>query len=201
MLLYFPQMLNVSRTPTVICQMSSLSINVSYTLFPLLFLASIFLHATYYLEISLLLMSFYSTSARNNLFLHSLIICLLLFLISTPSFSLHFPKPPISVCVQSLFVSFPDPLSLSLLLYPTQLSVTAGHLVHLSLFSHPFTSISFPFPTVNQAGIADSPCCVSAFEESKKKGALAGIQKISVFCQERRYTPEALISKTEATQS
>lgn len=102
------------------------------------------------------------------------LICLLLPLISTPAISLHLPEPPISVCVQSFFASLPAPLF--------SLSLSLSHPVpHNLCFCHRWPSCRslllfppshfhfFPFPTVNQPSIADSPCCVSAFEESEKE--------------------------------
>lgn len=57
-------MSDVSRAPTVICQRCLHSPWLSPI--PLLFLPFIFLPATYYLQISLLLISFYSISACDN---------------------------------------------------------------------------------------------------------------------------------------
>lgn len=193
-------MSDVSRAPTVICQNGLHSPSLSYILYLLLFLASIFLPAIYYFEIALILISFYSM-VPVTIFPHSLFssIVFVSHLSSTTSYlnSCYFPPTQISVCVlkNSTSLSPSHPLLLSDTTY-----VTAGHLVDLAFIPHPLTSILIHFPKVNHW--VRPLLCVCLCRKGGEI-ALAGIGEISVFCRERPYTPKAphCISKqAEATQ-
>lgn len=143
-------MSDVSRALTVICQRCLHSPSLSYILYPLLFLASIFPAATYYLQISLFLISFYSISVSDNSSCSFLNLCICVSFVFYVCY-VALLESPVSVCVRCLFASLPAPLfflslspSLSAMSHTTYVSVSTNHL-DLFFFSHHFTFMSFPF--------------------------------------------------------
>lgn len=93
--------------------------------------------ASYYLQISPHLISFYSISTMTivSRLVSARLTCLILPLISTPALSLHLPDNS-NLCLRHYSLSIP------LSSQTTCDTITAGHLVHLS-FCHAFTFTSF----------------------------------------------------------
>lgn len=157
--LCFPQMSDVSRALTVICPRCLHSPSLLIYSIPLLFLASIFLAATYYLQISLFLISFYSISVCDNFSYSFINLCLC---VSFVFYSLLLQRllfSSISQCLQSLFVS-----NVFLRYYQPHFSFSLSfcHVPHNLCFCHcqascwslllfpPFHFHFLPFPTANQ---------------------------------------------------
>lgn len=165
--LYFPHLSDISRALNAICLRCLHSPSLSPALcISLLFLVSIFLPATHYLHISLLLISFYSISACDNishsLFLHlsaSFVSHYLLF-----QSLLFFSQSSGSLCPISLGIIISSTFS-PFLSHITYVSATTVRSLIFFSSSHLHFLRTFLFSNHNTV---DSPRCVSAFVETEK---------------------------------